>query len=1028
MSFVHLHVHSAYSPMRGTASLEELCRRARELGMERLALTDTNNLYGLIFFLEIAAETGLRPIIGAEAVSGGERAVLLVRNRDGYAALCRLLSRLHCRKDFSLAGELDERSEGLVVLTDSIPLLRKLRGRQHLYAELRPGYPYRPVLSLARRLGIPYTASGGVYFTAEEDYQVHRLLRAIDLNTTLSRLPRRETAPPQAWLMSPREMARRFPHLPEALENTLLIAEECCFQGEFGRVIFSGFEGLDQNRIQEKLRRKTEEGAMRRYGDLPETVHRRIDYELGIIGEKGFGAVFLVMEDIVRQAPLTCGRGSAAASIVSYCLGITHVDPIQYNLYFERFLNPGRTDPPDIDVDFPWDERDGVLDYVFDRYGAERAAMVANQVGFRARAAVREVAKVYGLPEAEIKRVTDRLAQLWYWSGESVEEMMRTHPVFQGLELKEPWPRILDFSSRLNGMMRHISVHCGGVVITPDEITSHVPVEIAPKGIPVIQWEKDQTESSGLVKIDLLGNRSLAVIRDALAAIHENTGRVIAYDDFNPLDDRRTQELIARGDTLGVFYVESPATRQLQKKARVGDYEHLVIHSSIIRPAANPFINEYVRRLRGDSYEPIHPILDEVLRETYGIMVYQEDVTRVAVAMAGFSPQEGDGLRKTLSKKRNHRALAAYRERFFQGAAVREIPLPVIEKVWEMILSFGGYSFCKPHSASYAMVSFKSAYLRAHYPAEFMAAVLSNRGGYYSTFAYLSECRRMGLRVLPPDINLSRRCFRGKGGKIRVGLMQLKGLKSEALEQVLEEREQRGPYRSFEDVLRRIRLDGSDLRILIKGGCLDSIAGGRSRAQLLWETEAAGTQRRHCSQEELDLFCREAVRVPDLGRYDFRTMLLFEVEALGFPLSVHPLDLYEEAIRRLPHIRGRDLERNVGRRVTMIGWWITNKMVYTSGDEPMAFISFEDRTALYETIFFPPAFRTYASRFSPVRPYILRGRVEEELGAVSLRVEEMEFLGGGDIRRRKANRPGERTRLPAASTTMKKNPALKAGS
>jgi DNA-directed DNA polymerase III PolC len=1000
--------------MRGTADLEKLCRTVRKRGMDTVALTDTNGVYGLIFFLQIARETGIRPIVGAEVVTDEARAVLLVKSREGYANLCRILTRRHCEDHFVLSQSLRDLGSDLVVLSDTIPLLLDLKGRTDVYVELMGGKPNRSLLEFSRHEGMLPVATNGVYFLEPQEHRLHCLLRAIDLNTKMSRLPLGETAPPSAWLLSPEEMEKRFPHVPQSLENAVAIAEQCRFNGDFESVISPKFDNLDPWGIMDMLRRKCREGACRRYGKVTSEVQKRLEYELGIIEAKGFGSVFLVVDDIVHQAPRTCGRGSAAASLVSYCLGITHVDPLKYNLYFERFLNPGRKDPPDIDVDFPWDERDDVLNYVFEKYGTGRSAMVANHVGFRPRAAVREIAKVYGLPEGEIKRITDRLAHLWYWSGESVEEMMREHPIFQGLNLEPPWPEILAWSSHLQGMVRHLSVHCGGVVVVPDELSRYVPAEEAPKGVRIVQWEKDQTEDSGLVKIDLLGNRSLAVIRDTLEAVRENTGNVIVYSDLNPLDDPDTQTLIARGDTLGVFYIESPAMRQLQKKTQRGDFEHIVIHSSIIRPAANTFINEYVRRLRGEPYEPLHPILDRVLHETYGIMVYQEDVCTIAVEMAGFSPEEGDGLRKTLSKKRNARKLSMYRVQFDRGARARGISSEVVAKVWSMILSFGGYSFCKPHSASYALVSFKSAYLRCHYPAEFMAAVISNQGGYYSAFAYISEARRMGLRVLSPDVNHSNRAYTGKGQDIRVGLMQLKGLKNSALDTVLEEREKDGSYRSFEEFMGRTRLDPSDVRIFVKSGCLDSIAGKRSRAELLWQMEVGHRKAAAASQATLSLFASETIRIPKLEHYDFRTALLHEVEILGFPLMVHPLDLYEDVLKNLFYVRGCDMNRHIGRTVTMIGWWVTNKMVYTKNEEPMAFISFEDRTAMYETVFFPGAFQKYASRFTPVRPYILHGKVEDDMGAIALHVEKMEFLGRGSVKRKKRNLPTGRTLLPCS--------------
>jgi error-prone DNA polymerase len=1000
MSFVHLNVHSHYSLMRGTAGPDALCRAVRGRGMDTVALTDTNGLYGLVFFLQAAEEAGVRPIVGAEAVAAGERAVLLVRSAEGYANLCRILTRRHCEESFILSAALRETSGGLAVLSDSLPVLRTLRGSgcPDVYAELCSGRKWRPVLDFARSERIPPVATNGVHFLDPAEHRFHALLRAIDLNTKFFRLPESELAPPSAWLMPPDEMTPFFPNVPEAVENAEALAESCRFLPDFSLALPEGFDGMDRASTIAALREKSLAGIRRRYGGVPPEALKRLEYELDIIGRKGFASIFLIVEDIVRRAPRTCGRGSAAASLVSYALGITQVDPIRHNLFFERFLNPGRKDPPDIDVDFPWDERDGVLDYVFEKYGPERSAMVANHAGFQLRAAVRETAKVYGLPDAEIKRVTDRLSHLWFWGADSVEEVIATHPLFKGLTLGPPWPEILGWASRLQGIPRYLSVHCGGVVVAPDGLNRHVPVENAPKGVRVVQWEKDQTEDAGLVKIDLLGNRSLAVIRDALAAVRRNTGRVIAYDLFNPLDDPQTQAIISRGDTVGVFYIESPAMRQLQKKTRKGDYGHLVIHSSIIRPAANTYINSYVRRLRGEPYGSLHPIMDRVLGETYGIMVYQEDVTKIAMEMAGFSAEEGDGLRKTLSKKRNAKKMSAYREQFLRGAAANGVPPETIDKVWDMILSFSGYSFCKPHSASYALVSFQSAYLRAHHPAEFIAAVISNCGGYYSTFAYISEARRMGLRVVPPDINASEKEYVGRGKDVRVGLMQLSGLKGKALDAVLAERARGGPFRSFDDFLRRVRIGPSDARILIKAGCFDSISGGRSRAELMWWMVAGAAVHMPVrkadgkKQTELDLFADEAMVIPRLGHYDFRTMLLHEVEVLGFPLSVHPLDLYRDCLAGLNHVPANEMEKHAGERVTMIGWWVTNKMVYTKNEEPMSFISFEDTTALFETVVFPEPFRKFCATWTQTRPYILRGLVDEEFGAFTLHVEEMEFL------------------------------------
>ena len=469
--------------------------------------------------------------------------------------------------------------------------LGRQSGNAHLAVIVTPGAPHLGLIAFARRAGVPAVAAGDIFFADPGSRALHRLLRAIDLNTKLSRLPEEACAPPSAWMMPSSMVARSFPDCPEVLGVTSLIAADCSMsEPPWGRLVFPSWEDLPSEAAFERLKHECFEGAKRRYGQVTHPVRKRLDHELEIIQKKNFADYFLVVQDIVKQSPRTCGRGSAAASVVSYCLGITHVDPVKHDLFFERFLNEGRVDPPDIDVDFAWDERDAILDYVFSKYGSERAAMVSNHLCFRGRAAVREVAKVYGLPDDEIRAVTSKLGHLWQTAA--AEEMVRTHPLFKGMTLREPWPEILEWATRLEGHPRHLSVHCGGVVIVPGGITDHVPVEPSAKGVPIIQWEKDATEEAGLVKMDLLGNRSIAVIRDALAAVKAHYGVDIPWERFNPLEDLRAQDLLARGDTIGVFYVESPAMRQLQCKTQTGDFEHLVIHSSIIRPAANRYIRE----------------------------------------------------------------------------------------------------------------------------------------------------------------------------------------------------------------------------------------------------------------------------------------------------------------------------------------------------------------------------------------------------------------------------------------------------
>lgn len=984
--------------MWGIPTVKTLCQAAQSQGQDYLALTDTNGLYGAIRFLEVAREHGLKPIIGAELVSDQHRAVLLAKNVTGYGNLCRILSARHCDESFEFIETVKRHRTGLVLLSDDPVAVTtwQAESAKDLYIELTPGPALPGAVALSRRLTLPPVATTRAAFLHPTDYQAHRLLRAIADNTTLSRLKPDHCALPSHWLMPEPVLTRHLPHVPEALANTRQIAEQCHTDWDFKQTIFPSFRQLSSDAAFETLRRKTYDGAIWRYGALSPVVRERIEKELTVICDKGYADYFLVVDEIVRQAPRTCGRGSAAASIVSYCLGITHVDPIRHNLMFERFLNPGRHDPPDIDIDFPWDERPKILDWVFAHYGHQHAAMVANQNTLASRTALREIAKVYGLPAGEISQALNFLQRRADFvdvrPGTTVQD--RARDVCRALNLRHPWPEILYWSTQLDGHFRNLGLHPGGVVLVPDEIRRYVPVEISASNLPVIQWEKDQTEDAGLVKIDLLGNRSLAVIRDAITAVARNTGRVIDYATWDPLTDPATNDLIRHGETMGCFYVESPATRLLLKKLwggmppvrrAVADvFEYLVVVSSIIRPAANVFADEFVRRAQGQRYQSLHPLLDEVLAETHGVMVYQEDVIKVAVALGGFSVEDGDQLRKVLSKKHKARQLRDYQRQFYKGATIRGVQQHVIDTIWAMIMSFAGYSFCKPHSASYAQVSFKSAYLRAHYPAEFIAAVVSNQGGYYSAFAYLSEGRRMGLTILPPDINASNWVYTGSGTTVRVGLMQIKGLQENLVKQLIAERKQHGSYRSLSDFLSRVKLDYAQAKLLIKAGCLDSIAGELTRPALLWRVFVAQATKPPSS-------------IPIPTEYSAQKKLHHEITLFGFPIHCHPLDLFMEALAGTSCIQAKDLDQYVGKEVTLIGWLLTEKIVSTKKGEPMEFMTLEDQTGMYDATVFPNIYRQYCHLLATNQAYVVTGLVEEHFSTVTVTVRTLQLLTTGGI-------------------------------
>ena len=985
-SFVHLHVHSSYSPMQGVPSLETLCQTARAQGADTLALTDTNGLYGAIRFLEVARASGIKPILGAELTYQTHRAVLLAKTPAGYGNLCRLLSARHDAV-FDFTAMVAQHRAGLIILSDDQAALAEWhqQAAEDLFVELTPGPDMAEALAFSRRSGLPPVATTRAQFVTPSGYQLHRLLRAIALNTTLSRLPDDACCQPSHWMMPATELERQFPHAPDALTNSRPIADQCATDWDFKHIIFPSFRHLTATQAFERLREQTYEGASRRYGTLSPAVVTRIEHELAVIRDKGYADYFLIVEEIVRQAPRTCGRGSAAASIVSYCLNITHVDPIRHRLVFERFLNPGRHDPPDIDIDFPWDERDIVLDRVFAQYGERSAAMVANQNTLAIRAAIRETAKVYGLPTAEIGRVLPLILRQTDHFAAAVDMASRawTARLFRQARLSSPWPDIIHWALQLEGHFRNLSLHCGGIVLVPDEIRRYVPVERSAKGVPVIQWEKDQAEDAGLVKIDLLGNRSLAVIRDALAAIARHTGRQIDDAAWDPLADAQTSALIRHGDTMGCFYVESPATRLLLKKlwttmpaaqqAQADDFEYLTIVSSIIRPAAHRFADDFIRRAHGQPYCALHPTLHEALSETFGIMVYQEDVMKVAVALGGFSTEDGDQLRKILSKKHKQRQLRDYQRQFCAGALARGADLRAIEQIWAMIMSFAGYSFCKPHSASYAQVSFKSAYLRAHYPAEFIAAVISNQGGFYSTFAYVSEARRMGLTIQPPDLNESDWVYQGREKNLRVGLMQIKGLRQDVVAELMAKRAAQGPFRSLQDFLERVSPDASQVRLLIKAGCFDRLAGELTRPALLWRLLA---WREHSPPRYL----------PIPPEYPLLRLITEEIEILGFPLRCHPLDLVPANHVPATVVPACDMTHHIGRVVTMMGLLITGQVVHTKQGDPMEFVSFEDLSGLYDATIFPDIYRKTCHLLKTNRAYVVEGRVDAHLAAVTLTV------------------------------------------
>jgi DNA polymerase-3 subunit alpha/error-prone DNA polymerase len=984
-----LGLRSAYSLLYGVHTPDKLVDKALSYGIKTVSICDLNNLYGIHSFLEAAKERGMRPIIGVALTFNSNQLAhnteniiyCFAENRAGYRRICEILTLQKKNKVwFNPMPFLREQSEGLIMASSNEAALEKLAGNvKRLYAGITP--TSIGAVGPSRRLNIPLAFLDDSVFLEPSDYAVHRVLRAIGLLKTVGNLKQEDTAGKDKIFRPYKELHRLLASWPEAVKGTKEITELCQFHELFDGFIFPAY-GENPS---EELRRRVYEGAEKRYGELGDMQIERIEYELGIIEKMGFSPYFLRMDDIVKMASRTCGRGSGAASIVSYSLEITNVDPIAHNLYFERFLNAARPDPPDIDVDFAWDERDELIKSVIDRFGPEYCARVANHNFFRPRSALRETAKAYGFSDGAITQLEKKLFNF----GEKEE---KADPL---------WQEIYAIAKKIEGLPRGLGMHCGGLVITPEPINHYVPIESSAEGFPLLAWEKEGTEAAGFVKIDLLGNRSLAVIRDVLQNLEEQ-GIIIDRYNWRPIEDKATIEALSRGDSIGVFYIESPAMRQLQKKTNRGDFEHIVIHSSIIRPAANKFISEYVRRLKGGKWEPLHPRLESILNETYGILCYQEDVSKTAIALADFNEVDADKLRKIIGKKAGGTKLAIYEKQFFDGCTKNGVNEDIIKKVWAMMLSFDGYSFCKPHSASYAMVSFQSAYLRVHHPAEFMAAVISNQGGYYRPHAYIAEARRMKLLTVGPDINVSGWKYFGKGRDVVIGLMAVKGLSVSGAKTILDERERGGDFASLDDFSQRLRIGRDDIIALCPAGVFDSIADGIPRF-----LQARQLLRANIGQVRLgqnDLFAAESS--PVFGTVIKTTIaprsdkvkktdndLKEEYQALGFLRNTHPLALWKNDVLAVKYrVKALYINKYIGQSVKMIGWQVTQKDVWTKDGLTMSFLTLEDETGMYETVIFPQVYDRYSKLLFDQHPLLVYGKVACDEGAVSLEISRIELL------------------------------------
>ncbi len=1049
--FVHLHVHSEYSILDASCRISGLLDRAAACGMDALALTDHGVMSGVIKFYRQAQKRGIKPILGCEIyVAPGDRRgrsatdgqryhhlVLLAESDVGYRNLVKIVSRAHTegfyyrpRADLEL---LAEHHDGLIALSacesGKIPrLLQQARhdaagsaarelqsifGAESFFIEIqhhgteRDGRLRRQLIELARSLDIPLVATTDVHYLSPDDRLAHEVLLNIRANKTLNDADHRTFDGEGYHFRTVEEMETLFADTPDAIENTRRIADRCHVTLEFGRMMIPPFELPDGvNDPNAYLRTLAYDGAGQRYGEITETIRERLEFELSVIIRMEYSTYFLIVWDFVRYAreqgiSVGPGRGSAAGSLVSYCLGITNVDPLKYNLLFERFLNPDRISMPDFDIDFCVKGRDQVIRYVRSKYGGDtwwdQIAQIATFDRMAARSVVRDVGRVLGVPYG----MTDRVAKMipFGWGLRAAAEKVAELRTLR--EQDEEIGRIIDIGLRLEGLTRNASTHAAGVVIAPDALSNHVPLLRLGEGEYVTQFDMGDVEAVGLLKIDFLGLRNLTLIDETRKNLHRSAGIELCIESI-PLDDQATFQLIREGRTSGIFQLESSGMTNLIRRVQPDRFEDLIALLALYRPGPleSGMTDDYVDRRKG--LKPVtytHPALRDVLEETYGLPIYQDQLMLMVQKLAGFTLAEADILRKAMGKKIQH-LMASLREKYIEGCLANGLSREVATRTFEDMEKFSRYGFGKAHTTSYAFVSYWTAYLKANHPTHFMASLLTSIQADLDKVAeYVAECREMGIEVLPPSINESDCDFTPLDGRrIRFGLYALKHVGLPTVEAILNARADGGPFPSFFDLCRRVRDDGVDresLEALIKAGAFDGL--GATRLGLLRHIthglELMQLTRRELLTGQTSLFGDQPAATPDPSvtseEFQDEDLLAFEKEYLGLYLTGHPLDKYRQELRlycvpydRLPELRPGETA-TIGGRIKKL------RRIDTRRGGQMAFITLEDGTGDVEITAFPRVLEAAGDRMAEDRLVGATVSVNHRNGELNLVVEEL---------------------------------------
>lgn len=1065
--FVHLHVHSEFSLLDGAIRIKDLMAAAKAMGMGSVAMTDHGNMYGAVAFFSEARKAGIKPILGCELyVAPADRRdrstgvdgqptsfhlLLLAMNQEGYRNLSRLVTLsytegfyYHPRVDMSL---LRQYNQGLIALSaclkGEVPFhltkgyiekarekaieLSRVFDSERFFLEIQANkmpeqiQANKALMELARELSIPLVATNDCHYLKRQDAEAHDVLLCIQTGKTLNDEKRMKFSSDEFFFKSPSEMAGDLPGFDEAISNTSLIAERCNFEMEFGKYKYPVFKTPENRSLEEMLTEEAQKGLEsrirekeQREGGIEEGLKaeyiERLAFELKVIRDMGFSGYFLIVADFIRHArekgiPVGPGRGSAAGSLVAYALRITDIDPIKYGLLFERFLNPERISMPDIDIDFCINGRDEIINYVAEKYGRENVSQIITFGTMKARAVIRDVGRSLNIPLRDV----DEIAKLVPPGPKmTLAKAMEEEPELKRREQEgtEQVKRLLTISKALEGLARHASTHASGVVISDRPLVEHLPLCKGTNNEVMTQFTMDRIEELGLIKFDFLGLKTLTVIAKTLELIKETRGLKIDLDSL-PLDDPAVYQLASDGKTTGVFQLESHGMKNLLRGLRPEVFGDLIAVMALYRPGplGSNMVSEFIEGKKGTSaiHYPL-PELEPILKETYGVILYQEQAMQIAQKVASYSRGEADELRKAIGKKKED-VMARHRTRFIEGACARNVPRKTAEELFDLIEKFGGYGFNKSHSAAYAMICYQTAYLKARFPVEFMASLLTlDMGNQDKTIKNIAECRTMGIPILPPDINESQSSFAVVGDNIRFGLGAVKNVGLKAVEGIIEERQKNGPFRDLLDFCERIEGSKVNKRVmeeLIQCGAFDFI--GVHRASLFASLDdVMRACNRHQDPNQLSMFGSFGDGVPlaagpmsyrQVPEWDEKERLRREKEALGFYITGHPLERFEEELYLLSTCKVQDLsDREDQSKVQVAGVIESCKPKKTKKGEKMAVMRFEDQTGSVEAVLFPEVYGRCSGLLDTEDPLLMTGILELSDNSVKVLVQDLSRL------------------------------------